>query len=170
MRRVRNFDVIPASMNDAWEWVCAIDSYDFNDTQPLADLIREGKEIPDELRGVIAQIIEGSRKPNKKAAAKLKIPARERMKVAGTVSTILGLLNTIKFDALVGSEQPDFLKPGVESMAFNKNQEPIDIQTGLEADGRQVIDETCEHFGISQESLENLIRALRKKITDWPNI
>lgn len=80
---------------ETWQWVVAIDAFDFNDPVPLAE-IRKVEVVPHEFESIVAEIDAGEWKPNLKAAAKLKIAARERMEIAGSLSAVLGLFDKIK--------------------------------------------------------------------------
>lgn len=98
--KTKNFIDMPSRMNDLWEWVVALDSWDYCDPEPLSELLLKKQTIPAEFLQPLADIIFGKRKPNKRAASKLKIPARDRMKIAGSISLVLGLVNVLKFDAI----------------------------------------------------------------------
>lgn len=156
---------MPEEMLDAWPWVIALDAWDYAHPGLLADLI-EREEIPKVLRSIISSIISGKRKPNLKAAKKLKVPAEERMKVAGSVSCILGLINAIKFDSCSDTTT----SKGVSEVAERKGVEPIEIKRRLEEEARQLILEAAKEANVSEETIENLVRDLRNKIKNWPNI
>ena len=160
--RAVDFISIPARMNELWNWVVALDSWDYCDPKPLSELIANEKIIPGEFSQAIADIISGKRKPNKKAAAKLKIPARKRMKIAGSVSTIIGLINIFKYEAICDEGI------GVIGLAAKQGCEPIEVLRELEGEAKEFIYNTCNSLNVSQETLENLLRGLRKKINHWP--
>jgi len=166
--RAVNFIDMPSRMNALWGWVCALYAYDYNDPKPLSELIRIGGEIPPEFIGAIADIVAGLRKPNKKAAVKLKVPASEYMKIAASVSTILGLVDTIKYDAIFPGDVSE--KPGACSVGEYHAQEPEEVLKQANQTGRETKQRAADHFGISLETVENMIRELRKKIKEWPDV
>lgn len=154
-------------MNEVWQWVVAIDAFDFNDPEPLAE-IRKAEPVPHELEHVVAAIDEGERKPNRKAAAKLRIPACERMKIAGSVSVVLGLIDIFKTDYI--RDGYGEYRRAIEVGADMRQREPIEEVRNLEAEAREVIRATADDLGVSVETVENLLRDMRRKIADWPNI
>lgn len=158
--RVTNFLDIPSRMNDLWVWVVALDAWDYCDPKPLSDLIKSDP-IPHEFLQAVTEIIEGKRKPNKKAAVKLKIPASERMKIAGSISLILGITNCIKYDA-------KDTYSGIEQIAERECKEPIEVLRELELNSRQEIIDSSNELNVSVETIENLLRDLREKINNWP--
>lgn len=154
-------------MLDLWDWVAAIDAFDFNDPKPL-NALRALQSDPPELRNVLASIDAGDRQPNRKAAAKLKIPAAERMKVAATLSGVLGLIETLKTQEIFdGSGE---LRRAIEIGADRRRREPIDEVRELEAATRKLIADTAKSLGVSVEAVENLLRDMRRKVANWPNI
>lgn len=155
-KKVKGFLDAPRDMRDHWLWICAIDAYDYNDSEPLSKLIRETEQIPTMFKDVIADIVQGERRPNKKAAAKLKLPASERMQIAGTLSGVLGIVEAFK--------------RGLNGVADKQSKEPIDVLRELEADARIIMIEAASDLNVSLETLENLLRDFRKKIEDWPNV
>ena len=67
-----------------FNWIAAIDSWDFCDPTPLKEMIIR-HPIPTELLPIIANIVSGERKPNTKAASKLTVPANQRMVLASVI-------------------------------------------------------------------------------------
>jgi len=151
---------------DAWLWIVAIDAYDFGDPTPLDELLSSAP-VPEELRPVIASIASGKRKPNLKAAAKLKIPANERMKIAGTISAVLGLIDAIKYDAIDSAVNDE---SGVKMLGDLKGREPVEILRELEATARNTIERAARGAGVSVETIENLLRHLRQKMEQYPDV
>lgn len=158
------FDM-PSEMQEAWDWVVAIDAWDYAHPELLAKLIAT-EHIPESLRPVISSIISGERKPNLKTAKKLKIPAEERMKIAGTVSCVLGLIDAIKFDSYCDITN----SRGISGIAERKGLEPIEVKKDLEEEARNLILLAADEAKVSAETIENLVRDLRKKMKLWPNI
>jgi hypothetical protein len=164
-RRAVQFDQIPFRMNELWDWVVAIDAWDYCDSAPLALLV-SGAPIPEELRASIADIVSGQRKQKRKGASKLKIPASERMRIAGCVSLCIGIADMFQFDAL---GEPG-LKQGAESIAASKGIEPGELIASLAADREEIIQVAMGELGVSRKCIENLLRDFRKKVKNWPNI
>lgn len=165
--KVKNFGFgMPARMNELWPWVMALDAWEYCDSEPLSALIKDCEVLPKEIAPAISEIVSGKRKQNKRGAAKLKIEAAERMKLAGCVSVLMGLIDTMKFECLNDDLVPD----GMEGMADRICKEKIDIKSELENDAKNVIQETADEFNVSTETIENLLRDLRKKIKAWPSV
>ncbi|MDT8321814.1 MAG: hypothetical protein RQ826_14935 [Xanthomonadales bacterium] len=164
---------MPRAMHDAWQWVCAVDAYDFDHRQPLADLVKS-EPVPEELRPIIAEIVAGNRPPNKKRAAKLKIPADERMKIAGSISAVLGLVDAVKYDIV----DERYLGKGVTMIGHRDGRDPgrprfepnDPVISELETEARKIIAGSAEQLGVSIETIENLLRDLRGKMERYPNI
>lgn len=159
--RVTNFVDIPSRMNELWDWVIALDAWDYCDPKPLSELVKS-VPIPLEFLQAVSEIIEGKRKPNKKAAAKLKIPASERMKIAGSLSLILSIVDKLKHDVIYPEGK------GVIGIGAEQRREPIDVMRELELEQRQAIIEASNELNVSVETVENLLRDLRQKINSWP--
>lgn len=152
---------IPHRMNYLWVWVVALDAWDYCDPLPLSELVLL-HEIPIEFKQAVSDIVTGKRKPNKKAAAKLKIPAQERMKIAGSISLNCGLIHTLKFDAIYPEGK------GVVGIGSMQGREPVEVLRELEADQVALIDEAAKELNVSIETIENLLRDMRIKIKLWP--
>lgn len=162
--RTKNFIDMPARMNDLWEWVVALDSWDYCDPEPLSELLFKEQTIPPEFLQALADIVSWKRKPKKRAAVKLKIPARERMKVAGSISLVLGLVDALKFNAIYPEGK------GSVGIGSGQGREPNAVLRELETKQKQAIESACKALNVSQETIENLLRDLRRKIDDWPTV
>jgi hypothetical protein len=163
-----NFTDINGRMNEIWPWVCALDAFDYADPMPLAELLRGDQEIPTELRSALANIITGDRTQNRKAASKLKIPASERMKIAGSISFVLGLYGELKTEKIY--DEYGKLRRAIDIGADRKSMESIKQLRSLEAKGRKAVKGAAEQLGVSTETIENLLRDLRKKIRNFPEL
>lgn len=145
----------------ASNWIIAIDSWDFCDPRPLDLMIRK-HPIPNELRGIIADIIAGSRKPNKKAAAKLKCPAAHRLLVAG-------LYRMFKHDVIDATLQRKTIHD-YHQTAEARGIEVIELRNQYLEDAREFKSEWASSMGIGTEALDNLYDVLEQKIKNYPNI
>lgn len=152
---------LPPRMREIWRWVVAVDAWDFADSAPLAELLRTEASVPFEVQSVLAGIVEGSRKSNKKAAAKLKVLACDRMEVAAGVSINLGLIDVLKRGSNDGRRILEF-------WADQRQREPIDELREMRQAAREVVADTARDMGVSVETIENLLRDLRKKIEMFP--
>lgn len=161
MAKTINLQNAPKRMIDTWMWVEALDAWDYCDPNPLDLLIRQ-REIPPEYQAAIADIVSGKRKQNKKAAAKLKLPAKDRLKFAAHISDILGQLDFYQYDAI----NPEGV--GATGIAAIHRKEPIDITRELEAEKKRLMTEASRDLNISLETCENLLRDLREKIKKFP--
>ncbi len=156
------------------EWVMALYCYDLCDGNPLAELIAQ-KTIPEELCPAIADIVSGKRKPNKRAASKLKNTPKEKIDAAVAVSTVLGLLDDLQYgkDFYLGlDDDGNELARGklTESVADRRGEEPIAIIRRLNEKKKQVIEIAAKNLDISTETVENILRDLRDKIKNYPNV
>lgn len=151
---------MPHRMQELWPWVSALDAWDYCDSRPLSVLVKK-EPIPDELRGALSDIIAGRRKANKKGAAKLKIPAAERMKIAGTLSVVMGLADVFTMKGV---------EPSLDENADRQGVEPIEIIKQLNEEKRRIVQDTASDYDVSVETIENLLRDLREKINKWPSV
>lgn len=152
---------------EVWDWIAALDAFHYCDPEPLSEMLAGGEPIPEFMRLPLSEIVAGTRKPNKKAAAKLKIPARERMKVGAMISGILGLA-----DCLAGeiSDGHGGLQRGCEIAADRKGIELIDAVRHHESMRKKAIEIAMDEFGVSEETVENLLRDVREKIRNFPEM
>ena len=155
----------PPRLNECWDWFGAVWAFDYGDPGPLSALVLAG-QIPPEFQPVVADIIAGKRKPNRKAAAKAKIPPAERGNLVAALSHMYDLIESIKWRTWAR----DGLKPGVTSIADRLGAEPIEILQKLKADRDEIIAVACRSFGVSSETLENLMREARERIAKWPTV
>lgn len=154
----------PRRMLETWDWTCALVAFDYGDRAPLAELV--GKEpIPPEFLGAVSAIIAGTRKPNLRAAAKAKIPAAERMRIAGSVSLVIGLTEILR-----AAPQREGFTTGAQEIADRKGREPIEVVRELQSIARGQIAAAAEELGVSAEAIEDLLRELRRRISDWPAV
>ena len=142
-------------------WIAAVDAWDYCDGSLLEEMLRR-HPIPFELQPVIADIVSGQRPQNKKAAAKLKIPAGHRMCVAG-------LYATLKASVIDATLQRKTLHD-YHKMADSMGIEVIDYKRQLESSAREFKKEVAELAGISTETLDNLLDELKLKINNYPQI
>jgi len=143
-----------------FNWMASIDAWDYCDSKSLSEMILN-HQIPDELRHVIASIIRGERKQNKRGAAKLKIDADQRMIVA---AVSLGLL-LLPEAVLSKRTRPTYL-----DVADVECLEPIELKRRYEYVLKEVYMDIASSCEVSVETLENLLRELKEKIKKYPNI
>lgn len=159
--------------NKNLNWVIAIDAFDYDARDLLADLITT-KDIPKELRPVIAKIISGERKPNLKAAAKLKISANVRLEYAAAISQLLGIIYSLKVgdNFYLGQSEDGHPIMGriLQKVADDQMKEPIEVKRLLEQKAREIISKSALSLKVSEETIENILRTLRKKIENYPNV
>lgn len=156
-------DVDPR-MKELWAWVNAVCAYDFGDPSPLAALIATEKQIPAEFADAIADIVRGNRQPNKRARAKLKIPADEYMEIAGEISACIGIIDIFRYDALVPGQHGK----GAAALASRDGKETEDKVAELSDEREKLIEEAASEFGVSVETIENVLREMRRRIKQWP--
>lgn len=145
----------------ASNWIVSIDAWDFCDPKPL-ELMLKKHPIPEELRFIIADMVTGKRKPNKKAAAKLKFPAAHRMVVAG----IYRELKANVCDATLKRTKLHDYHQTAEKMGI----EVIELKQSYLESARKFKSEWANNMGISTEALDNICDALSDKIKNFPNI
>jgi len=152
------------------EWIVALDAFDYNCREPLEKLILKCA-IPEELRPAISKIISGDRKSNKKAAAKLKLPAKERLQIAAALSAVCGLIDNLQYgdNFYLGTESKRWGKL-IDSVADKKRQEPIEVIRKLESKKKNAILITAKKFNVSPETIENILRDLREKLKKYPDV
>lgn len=145
----------------ASNWIIAIDAWDYCDSTILAEMLHR-HAIPFELQPVIADIITGKRKQNKKAAAKLKMPAGHRLIVAGLYAD---LKESVIDATLKRKTLHDY-----HDTADKRGIEVADYRRELQKGAQQFKNEWAKNCGVSTETLENLYEELKAKIKNYPNI
>lgn len=150
---------IPWRMYQCLAWVHAIDAWDYGAPSQLADLIGSGQQIPKELAGAVADIIAGRRIQKKRAMAKLKIPAAERMAIAVSAYGRIWMKRRVR---------DKDLSPCLKGIADLRRMEVIDLVREQEREGRAVIEDAARKLGVSVETIENLLRDFRAKVKNWP--
>ncbi|MDO4724426.1 MAG: hypothetical protein Q4A97_06655 [Comamonadaceae bacterium] len=158
---------MPIRMKETWEWTCSIVAFDYGDPEPLAKLILT-EPIPEEFLQAISEIVANRRQPNLKAATKTKIPASERMKIAGTLSLLIGLRDKI-LSPRAPSTRPGF-KSHLEEVADRNGQDPIDVIRELQSEVRGAITDAAVEFSVSEETIENILREFKGRIRMWPAV
>lgn len=143
----------PFSSAEMQKWFFAIYAWDYCDPEPLAELIMM-EPIPAEYRAVVAAIISGKRPQKTKAAAKLKITARTHYKIVRELAADLSMREIDKKYA--------------DETADRNGREPIEIIRGAEKYYRDRIATMAQQHGVSTETIENLLREMKKRFSDWP--
>lgn len=151
-----------SEFRDCIRWIGAIDAWDYCDGTLLADLFLK-EDIPIKLKPVISNIISGSRKQNKKAAASLKVPANERIYIAHDLLLALGLIDEFKTAKTDG-------KSLVEWGADKNRIEPSQSRKWLEIEAIRIKKETADKYNVSVQTIENLLLDLRNKLKNFPDI
>ena len=144
-------------------WFLAIHAYEMNELEPLGKLLADDTvEIPNEIRLYLSQIVLGNKKPNKKAAVKLRIPARLRM--------IVGLY-LVKLEMKCEYfrkhyKDPDFPdnRPGLDTIADKIGKEPAQVDAEISAISRQFIKDLSEIFSVSIDTIEELRGLFKENI------
>lgn len=167
MRPLVTYWQCDSRINETWAWFCAVCAYDFGDVAPLAELIRT-EDAPQEYRGAVADIVAGVRKPNKRAAAKLKLPAAEMMQMAACVEVVIGIADDIKVRTIAFGAPEGML--GAKGLAWVRGEEPIDVIRRADAFVKVAYTTASSELGVSIETIENLVRELRRRISMWPHV
>jgi hypothetical protein len=157
---------MPGRMNELWEWVCALCAWDFGDPKPIAALLREQQAVPAEFARALASIVDGTRKPNRKAGAKLRVPAAELLRAAGSISVVTGLCDQLRLYAI----DDRFTSRGAVMLADRLKTEPIEQVKALQTKARETIERSAQELGVSVETIENWLRELRRRIERWPEV
>jgi hypothetical protein len=145
------------SAADIERWSGALVAFDFCDPSLLADLVAS-EPVPEDLRPVIAAIISGERKPNKKKAAPSKVEAAERFHAGAVVCAVMDLIDDLNHPAITG--------PAADRMGI----EPIEAVNRLNRHREKAYQVAQDTLGVSRETVEELVRDYRKKLQDWPNV
>ena len=155
-----HYEDAPLRMQELWEWVVAVDAFDYGDRAPLAHLVRE-RPMPPELIDAVASIVDGSRKPRAKRG---KIPPAERMQIAATVSVFQGLCDMLRLESNHQGER------FIERAAEQQKTEVHKVVVSLRASYREPVAAAAKHFSVSNETIENLLREMRERIARWPTV
>lgn len=157
---------LPNRLNELWDWFSAVWAWDYNDPRQLSELIRKSEgRIPNEFVPVIADIVSGVRKPNKKAGAKLMIPASSLGAVSGYLLIMRDLSGALRTRADYGTE-----KRGAAAVAEYKGMKTIDVIRRLERKMGEAKEKGANAFGITEETIERLLREANRRIKKWPEV
>jgi hypothetical protein len=159
------FDV-PERLNE-WPvrtWLAAIFAFDFGDAEPLGELLRV-EAPPPEFRCAVADIVTGRRLQNKKAAAKMKLKPAFALNIGWTA--LLGIRAWRQLFAH-GASPGSGYRNAFEELASAKGIEPLVLRRRLEARSREHRDIAADALEISKESLEKLMREVRRRVDAWP--
>ncbi len=149
---------------ELWPWIVAVHAFDHGDASLLEKLTRT-RPAPDEMRPVLADIIAGARRPDQRSTSREKIPARERLPYAASVSCVIELIDVMRFRAI--NDPSDGLKPGITSIAARKGVEPLQVSDWLIEERRQVIAEAARDCSVSEATIRNLLREFRAAVKEW---
>jgi len=144
---------IPERMWEIMPWITALDSWENGFSQSLSQLIAE-KEIPEELRQPVSEIISGQRKPNLKAKAKLKVTPPDRLYIG---SVLFRVRHQAEAEKALSIPKGDEL-----------GLEPIELIRKAEARAKDIVSILADDFNVSESTVENAYEALLAKIKDWP--
>lgn len=151
-----------------WHWLVALDAFDFDDPEPLADLVRNSESIPGHFRDTVAEVILRKKQPNLKAAVKLKVPARERLEIAARLSFELGVLDLYQKGPHIDLDTPrEGYDRKLEHVADMVGVEPNEVRRYIERKSRDTMQATAERHGVSVATLQNWLRDLRKLIVKY---
>jgi hypothetical protein len=165
MNRAINFPDAPARMKELWHWITAIDAWDYKDPAPLAELVVQ-EDIPTELKPIVSKILLGARK-QKRAS---KIPANERMEIAKVVSGIFHMIDDLRYGKACASYGLGYNSGPSVVASEQKGIEPQELISKLHSSHAELLEDTAQQLGVSVETVENLLRDMRKKIQNWPNV
>jgi hypothetical protein len=145
-------------LKETWPWFTAFYAYVYADPKPLCDLIRS-EPIPAEYLEAVADIVAGDRPPDRKAAAQFpeSLPAAKRMQIAVSLHT----MSEIR-DFLLSSPQH------TENVAGEQGIEPNENRSFLYKEFRQDFEKSAKSYNVSTETLKNLRRELRARMSRWP--
>lgn len=156
----------PRQVLDAWGWVMAFDAWDHGDPQKLKELILSDQEIPRELKPALAVRISGEKKPNKKASSQQKIPTADRMLIAMHFSTAMYFSKANETFGLAGPDEQRY----IDWVANRDRKEVLEVKRSMQRYRRLAAKKVAERFGISVETLENILRDMRKKAQEYPDV
>lgn len=147
-------------IEDKFNWIAAIDSWDFCDPTPLKEMILR-HPIPPELLPIIADIVSGERKPKTKAAAKLLVPANQRIVLASVMLS----LRSIPEDILNKRTSPNY-----DDVANEKGIEPSELIHEYRKTLKRLDKRFTEITGVSAGTVRNIINDLKDKIKKYPKL
>ena len=142
---------------DIERWSGAMVAFDYCDPKPLSDLVAS-EPVPDKLRPVIAAIISGERKPDKRKAAHSKVDAVERFRAGAVLAAVLDAIDSMNHPAITG--------PAADRMGI----EPRQAIDRLNMHRERAYQVAQDNLGVSRETVENLVRDYREKIRKWPDV
>ncbi|WP_233078826.1 hypothetical protein [Rheinheimera soli] len=154
-------DLAPERMCVLFNWVAALEAWDYCDPEPLSKMIAI-HTIPPEFMEIVASIVSGTRRPNKKGAAKLRgVLPSQRMFVAATILA----LRTIPEAAL------DSIHADTRSrIAEERGVDLMVIRRELEGKLRKTDRRFAEICGLSVDGVKDLTESLKYKCKNFPKL
>lgn len=153
----RNMIHAPKRMQETWEWVNAFCAFDYGDPVPLAFLVQY-EDIPPEYREALADVVSGVRKPKKRKAANLKVPANMMMAIARSTDTSVGWVEYVQHHH------------ALDSLADQAQVEPIELINRWRERARRAVSHEADNLNVSTATMKNLMRIMRRRIDRWPKI
>lgn len=166
MPKVINIIDAPQRMRDLWKWVAAVDAWDWKDPKPLADLVTS-EDIPEEFKKAVSDILSGERKRRRTQGA---IEPKERMEIAKHISGVLSILDSFTYGKVAEQGYEGMSVPNYIVETKSNFPDVIDAYNYLINERRDLIQSSANDLEVSVETIENLLREMRKKIEKWPQI
>ncbi len=153
----------------AFAWIVALDCFDFGDPEPLTELLADtNTDVPPDIRLPLSHIISGARKPDLKAAAKMKIPGGKRLQLAQIIAAGLQMIEYLK-RGQVPNQNGQLIKLN-DAFADAQRIEPINHIRKQENASNNVIQRMASDWNVSDGTIRNLVRDLRFFYSNFPDI
>ena len=161
----KEFPDFPRAVQHNWHWVAALYAWDRDDPEPLQDCLAN-QAPPEELQPSIEKRLNGSVRPNKKSAVKLKLPPADRMWLAAHYSVQIYLHSK-------GNETVGIYPDGrrfLEARADELRIEPVELKRQMQNHQRLSQENVADQFGLSVETLENILRDMGRLARAYPDL
>ena len=151
----------PARMCKLFNWVAALEAWDYCDPEPLSKMITL-HAIPPEFMPIVASIVSGKRTPNKKGAAKLKgVPPDQRMLIAVAILSYRQLPEAVLSPANADKR---------EEVADKRKVGLKDVRRELETSLKKWDQAFADLIGLSVDGMKDLTDSLKQKCKNFPNL
>ena len=150
---------INTAENSRFNWIAAIDSWDYCDPKPLGEMLNH-HPLPEELQPIIADMITGTRKPKTKAVSS-KLAPSERMAIANAYLSLRQIPEAI----LAKKTTPNY-----EEVADKQGLEVIDYLRQVQANQREYDHKMLQILGISERTLKTLVSEYKHKLKSYPKL
>jgi hypothetical protein len=163
-------DEAPKDMNLYFNWVVALDAWDYGINEPLSKMMNY-HAVPVILRPIIAKIISGERQQKLKANS-IKIPAGKRLLCISAVLALEKIPTAFLSNRCVVHDDNGqrINQSNISIIADKNNKEVSEVRTDLNQIKVDIRNLIIDKYNVSPETIKSLKKVLKEKISQWPDL